>query len=214
MNNEDRDNIFGNRLKKLRRDTMNLTQIEFSELLGIAQPSLSAYESGKTKPTIDVVIQIAEKCNVSIDWLCGRDNVSRLNSMGDFISMMYDMYDAREFSCKTEIHDRIDIEGKNRDDDTTRNWVRLTFYYNEFRYDPALTYSATACRAITEAYKLHDELVNYDCSQEYYNNQKAANISYYGDLPVTHMEMPEISEDERIERRIARLKAEWEKNKK
>ena len=58
-------------------------------MLGIPQPSLSAYESGKNKPTIDNVIMIADKCNVSVDWLCGRDKHNYLNSMGDLVGFYY-----------------------------------------------------------------------------------------------------------------------------
>ena len=68
-----KNNIFGKRLRELRHETLNMNQREFAKLLGISQPSLSAYESGRNKPTIDSVINISDKCNVSIDWLCGRD---------------------------------------------------------------------------------------------------------------------------------------------
>ena len=70
---ENKDNIFGERLKILRSITMDMSQRDFAKLLGIPQPNLSAYESGRNKPTIDTVINISDKCNVSIDWLCGRD---------------------------------------------------------------------------------------------------------------------------------------------
>lgn len=62
--------IFGKNLKKLR-STMNMKQKEFAELLGIPQPSISAYENGRNQPTLDVLITIALRCNISIDWLCG-----------------------------------------------------------------------------------------------------------------------------------------------
>ena len=68
-----KNNIFGKRLRELRLENLNMNQREFAKLLGISQPSLSAYESGRNKPTIDSVINISDKCNVSIDWLCGRD---------------------------------------------------------------------------------------------------------------------------------------------
>ncbi len=67
-------NIFGKRLKILRESVLGKTQKELSELLGIPQPTLSSYENGRNIPTIDVAIHIAEKCNISLDWLCGRDH--------------------------------------------------------------------------------------------------------------------------------------------
>ena len=68
-----KNNTFGKRLRELRLETLNMNQREFAKRLGIPQPALSAYESGRNKPTIDSVINISDKCNVSIDWLCGRD---------------------------------------------------------------------------------------------------------------------------------------------
>lgn len=81
--NDNIENIFGCRLKKLRSEIMKKTQKEFAELIGLPQPTLSAYESGRNKPTVDVVMNIANKCNVTIDWLCGNDNVV---SIGNFIA--------------------------------------------------------------------------------------------------------------------------------
>ena len=51
---------------------------------------MSAYENGKNNPTIDVLIEIADKCNVSLDWLAGRsDYTFGLSSMRDFVLFMY-----------------------------------------------------------------------------------------------------------------------------
>lgn len=52
------------RLKYLR--SINKKK-EFAEFLGIPQPSMSAYENGKNNPTINVLIDIADKCKVSLD---------------------------------------------------------------------------------------------------------------------------------------------------
>ena len=61
--------LFAIRLKKLR-ESMHLTQNQFGALLNIAQTTLSSYEKGSKTPNIDTLCNIAEKCNVSIDWLC------------------------------------------------------------------------------------------------------------------------------------------------
>ena len=68
------------------------TQKEFAEFLGIPQPSMFAYENGKNNPTIDVLIDIADKCKVSLDWLAGRsDYTFALSSMRDFVLFMYEL---------------------------------------------------------------------------------------------------------------------------
>lgn len=60
----------GGRIKKLRTD-LGYTQKEFAELIGVPQPSLSAYENDKNLPASDVLIKLAHKCGISLDWLCG-----------------------------------------------------------------------------------------------------------------------------------------------
>ena len=50
---------------------MNMTQKEFSAFVGCTAATLSAYENGSKSPSLEIIKGIAEKCNVSIDWLCG-----------------------------------------------------------------------------------------------------------------------------------------------
>lgn len=59
---------------KYLRSINKKTQKEFAEFLGIPQPSMSAYENGKNNTTIDVLIDIADKCNVPLDWLAKRSD--------------------------------------------------------------------------------------------------------------------------------------------
>ena len=50
---------------------MKLTQKQFAEKVGTTSVTISAYENNAKKPSLDIVKDIAEKCNVSLDWLCG-----------------------------------------------------------------------------------------------------------------------------------------------
>lgn len=61
---------FGGRLQFLRSRTL-YNQREFAQFLGIPQSSLSAYENNRVAPTVRVLKIIAERCHVSLDWLCG-----------------------------------------------------------------------------------------------------------------------------------------------
>lgn len=65
--------IFANRIKQLR-NSLGMTQKDFSEYIGVKQQTLSGYERGIMKPPLDIAKNIAEKCNTSIDWLCGLSN--------------------------------------------------------------------------------------------------------------------------------------------
>lgn len=46
-----------------------MTQIEFAQSLEISQATLSEIESGKTKPSFDVLVLLADKYMVDMNWL-------------------------------------------------------------------------------------------------------------------------------------------------
>lgn len=56
---------------KALRESENLTQEEFGGLFGIKKTTYQGYESGKREPDSDFWIAVAEKYNVSIDYLMG-----------------------------------------------------------------------------------------------------------------------------------------------
>lgn len=64
--------IFAERFSQLRGE---MTQGEFADFLGISRPTVGFYENGTRIPDALVLRQIAEKCNVSSDWLLGLSHV-------------------------------------------------------------------------------------------------------------------------------------------
>lgn len=84
--------VFSIRLKELRTK-MGKTQKEFAELVGTTSVTLSAYENNSKKPSLDIVKEIAEKCKVSIDWLCGlsdkETNKDEIIYYSDIIEMLF-----------------------------------------------------------------------------------------------------------------------------
>ena len=64
------NNLFPERLREMRL-RLNMTQKEFAALCEIAPVSVSAYENGQKSPPLGTALRIAEKCEVSLDWLCG-----------------------------------------------------------------------------------------------------------------------------------------------
>ena len=101
-----KNNIFGKRLRELRLETMNMNQREFAKLLGIAQQKISAYETGRSKPTIAAAINISEKFDVSLDWLCGRDTKSRNIEVEAYSSVEKDApeNDSNDYVIKATIY--------------------------------------------------------------------------------------------------------------
>jgi len=60
--------IFAERFNQLRR---LMTQGEFADFLGISRPTVGFYENGTRIPDALLLRQIADVCEVSVDWLVG-----------------------------------------------------------------------------------------------------------------------------------------------
>lgn len=65
--------LIGFRLKTTRKKNFD-TQVDLANFLKTSQSTVSAYESGKTLLLTAFAIQIVERYNISLDWLCGRKN--------------------------------------------------------------------------------------------------------------------------------------------
>lgn len=98
MSNE---NLLSLRIKELRT-SLNLTQKEFAELINVSTVSVSSYETETKSPSLDMVINIATKFNVSIDWLCGLSN--KKNSIDNF-STYYDVLETLAKLCSVKYTD-------------------------------------------------------------------------------------------------------------
>ncbi len=198
-------NTFGSRLKLLRTK-LSMTQKEFAQHLGIPQPSLSSYENGKNSPTIDVVMQIAETCNISLDWLCGRDSKFTLGNLGDVADFFYQLLvETKDINCDLVVHDKLtngtNIETIDETDDKSRWWTRLTFYGNDKKH----TLNPDICNIVKKVSEAKSDIESFSCSPESYEAEKKRTIDYYT-YPLTKKEMPELSRDERLKKHIEYLK--------
>src|SRR5690606_375789 len=63
--------MLGNRLRYLRK-TLNLTQSELANTLGITRGTYAHYEIGKREPDYETLQKIADFFEVSTDYLLGR----------------------------------------------------------------------------------------------------------------------------------------------
>ncbi len=61
-----------NRIKELRL-AKQINQKDLAEIIGIAQPTLSGWETGRTQIDYANLIKIADYFNVSTDYLLGRE---------------------------------------------------------------------------------------------------------------------------------------------
>ena len=69
------------RIREVRR-SKEITQIELARQVGVAQASLSEWESGKTKPTLDSFIKLGKALGCSLDYLAGLSDTNIVPNAG------------------------------------------------------------------------------------------------------------------------------------
>lgn len=92
--------ILAKRIKELRT-SLNLTQKQFAEIVGCTSATLSAYENGAKSPSLEIVKGIAEKCGVSIDWLCGlsdeKNSHKNIETYSDVLELLFEISEVLPF---------------------------------------------------------------------------------------------------------------------
>lgn len=92
--------LFSSRIKEIRKK-MGYTQKQFSSVIGISMATLSAYENGSKKPSMDILVSIAEKFTISLDWLCGLSDIvdpgDKPRNYTDIIDMFFKIEDSDLF---------------------------------------------------------------------------------------------------------------------
>ena len=65
--------IFRERLQR-RRETLGWSKTELAKRVGITKVSIWGFEKGQKVPSVDTLIALADALDVSVDWLCGRND--------------------------------------------------------------------------------------------------------------------------------------------
>jgi len=94
--------VFAIRIKQLR-ESLKMTQKEFSEEIGITASALSSYEKNLKNPSIAVAKKIAETFNVSIDWLCGLSDKIKNNYEPETYADVIDLFVKAEKSISFHV---------------------------------------------------------------------------------------------------------------
>ena len=94
-------------LKELRQEKGD-TQSDIAKALNISQKAYSYYERGEREPSIDMLIQISNYFNVTVDYLLGREKSKYYELSEDEYNLIkkYRMLNERN---KGKINERIDI---------------------------------------------------------------------------------------------------------
>ncbi|WPP49614.1 helix-turn-helix domain-containing protein [Catalinimonas niigatensis] len=61
-------NDLGKRIRYARKKS-GMSQEKLAQTLGITTGGVGNYETGKSKPSIDILIKLSDKLNVTVDWL-------------------------------------------------------------------------------------------------------------------------------------------------
>lgn len=188
----------GDKLQYLRKD-MSLSQKDFADFLGIPQPSLSAYENNRNSPTVDVLINIAKKCNISLDWLCGISSSKHtLSSLSDIADVLYALLETEDIKLDIEIHDHL----PNDEETETEKWyTSITVYGNDTKHE----HNASLCNIIRKVTNDFDDLESYSLSKEMYDLAKEKTKDYYT-LPLKQKRFPKLSREERVKKHIDLIK--------
>ncbi len=93
-------NIWAKRIHDLREDN-DISKPELAKYLNISTRTLSRYEEGLGNPTLEVLIKLSERFNVSIDYIVGtkpfeltdfkeiREEIKRLEKLlGDAVTLL------------------------------------------------------------------------------------------------------------------------------
>ncbi|WP_066500049.1 helix-turn-helix domain-containing protein [Abyssisolibacter fermentans] len=82
-------NIIGNRLIYIR-ESLNLTQEKFSDILQVNFRTYQNWENGNRIPNTNALVHIADTLHISTDWLLGRDQYFIIHNKSD-ISIIKDI---------------------------------------------------------------------------------------------------------------------------
>lgn len=175
-------------ISKRLKELINLYDMnvkEFSEYVGITRTSLTGYLNQKVTPTIDPLVQICNKCGVSLDWLCSREDSRHFLSMADIIKALKELHNVDDFaySLSTEKNKKgtkdiykcnIVINGEwDTIDDTN-----CQGYLCKFLFDWKST--------VEQLKNLPDEEIKKNYYQMWWDKQ----LAYYSTIPVENNRNP------------------------
>ena len=117
--------MISQRIKKLRLEN-NLTQKELSDYLGLTPKMISFYELGQRVPPSDIVLILADKFQVSTDYLLGNDSPTVTSNTAH---SKRDLNDLAKFLNKTEVmFDGDTYNLSEEDQQKLRNALEFVFW--------------------------------------------------------------------------------------
>ena len=169
------------RLKELiALNNMNIT--EFAEYVGVSRTSLTGYLNQNVTPTIDPLVQICEKCNVSLDWLCSLSEKRYFLTIADIIRAILELQEIEDFFRNLEVS-KIDMVTC----DKYTCIIKLNGEVSKFCQTAPENYSGYICQFFDEwkttiqKFKMIDDKDFIDNCMQMWLDKK---LEYYSKIPL------------------------------
>jgi len=186
--------ILGKRIKELRTNN-NLNQKEFAESIGITQSTLSSYENGNAMPSNDVLVEIATKYHMSLDWLFGLStSQTSITSIGDIADILFQIDEFKELRFELEINDHLpnDIETEEN-----RWYTAIKFYGNDSEHPQ----NASMCQLLGSFEENRNSFETYWTTKELFDIWKRNRIEHFSEMALTKKEYHELDNTTRLKLR-------------
>lgn len=142
----------GKRLRALREEK-NITQEELGRILGTSHVTIGRYENGERIPKLDILIDLANYFDVSLDYLLFRSDKKEVYSSKDKSNNLTIL--------NTNLHivedfNKLNEEGKKEAEKRVKELTSMPFY----RADETVTIAAHSNKPIDEdeMSKIHKDL--------------------------------------------------------
>lgn len=121
--------IVGKRIQHLRKE-QGLTQAELSELIDISAPYMHQIETGKKKPSVNVLLSISEVLDVSLDYILLGFRLENENQFKTEIAML--LGDCSPYEQFVIIHTIVSIKEALRENRPVITKEITKEFYNKF----------------------------------------------------------------------------------
>ncbi|MDC2867540.1 helix-turn-helix domain-containing protein [Bacillus sp. BP-3] len=98
------ENAIGKRVKEIRAE-LKMSQSQFAESIGVSKSLISLIELGRKNPSIETINKIANKGNVSIDYVMGlsdNKNIEENQSSGVMLELQHYINKVEKFDDETK----------------------------------------------------------------------------------------------------------------
>ena len=193
------------KIKELRTN-LEMNQKNFSAAIGIRQSTLSSYENGIVTPSNEVLLTIAQKFHVSLDWLFGlSENKIQISTLSDVILVLLQMNESNELRYELEINN---ILPNDLETETQKWYAGIRFYGN----DPKHSLNADMCNFLADLQENRESLESYFTGKDMFDMWKKQTLEYYSTRSITHKEIESLDFETRIRKRDELLERKFSNN--